>query len=68
MKSFFNTLLYFLFIFLFGSNAYSLSDNQIKQICQKKPRISACIKDLKLKKSNLIEGNRIEIQVVPFKK
>ena len=68
MKLFFNTLL-FLFIFiLFENNAYSLSDYQIKEICQKKPRISACIKNLKFKKLNLIQGKRIEIPVEPFKK
>ena len=68
MKSYFNTLLYILLIFSFENSAYSLSDNQIKQICQNKPRKLDCIKNLKLKNLDLIEGNRIEIQVVPFKK
>ena len=68
MKSFFNTLLYLLVLFTFENNAYSLSDNQIKEICQKERKISACIKNLKFKKLNLIQGKRIEIPVKPFKK
>ena len=68
MKSFFNTLLYLLFLFSFENSAYSLSDIQIKEICQKKPRRSTCIKKLKFKKVNLLQGNRIEIPVIPFKK
>ena len=55
-------------IFLFDNSAFSLSENQIKEICQKKPKISTCIKKLKLKNLNLIEGKRIEIPVTPFKK
>ena len=71
MKLFFNTLLYFFyifFIFLFEDSAYSLSDYQINKICEKKPHRSTCIKNLKFKKLNLLEGNKIEIPVIPFKK
>ena len=68
MKSFFNSLLYLLVLLSFENNAYTLSDNKIKEICQKKPRVSACIKNLKFQKLNLIEGKRIEIPVKPFKK
>ena len=68
MKSFINTLLYLLLLFSLENNAYSLSDNKIKEICQKKLRRSTCIKNLKLKKFNLLKGNRIEIPVIPFKK
>ena len=68
MKSFFNTLLYLLFLFSFENSAYALSDKQIKEICQKKPRRLTCIKNLKFKKLNLLQGNRIEIPVIPFKK
>ena len=68
MKSVFNTLLYLLFLFLFENSAYSLSDYQIKKICQNKPRMTNCIKNLKFKKFNLLQGNQIEIPVVPFKK
>ena len=66
MKLFFNSLLYLLSFY--GNAAYALSDYQIKEICQKKQRKSYCIKDLKFKKYNLLEGNKIEIPVVPYKK
>ena len=68
MKLLFNPLLFILFIFLFENSAYSLSDYQIKRICQKKPKRSTCIKNLEFKKFNLLEGNKIEIPVIPFKK
>ena len=68
MRLSFNPLLFLLFFFLFENSAYSLSENQIKKICQNKPRRSACIKDLKLKKLNLLNGKKIEIPVIPLKK
>ncbi len=68
MKLFFNTLLFFFILFLFENSAYSLSDYQIKEKCQKKPKRSTCIKKLKFKKLNLLQGNKIEIPVIPFNK
>tara|TARA_S200000501_G_scaffold144846_1_gene136765 strand:- start:514 stop:720 length:207 start_codon:yes stop_codon:yes gene_type:complete len=68
MKSFFKTILSLFVLFSFENSAYSLSDNQIKEICQKKLRSSTCRKNLKSKKFNLLEGNRIEIPVIPYKK
>ena len=68
MKLFFNTLSFFFIIFLFENSAYSLSNYQIKEICQKKSKKSTCIKKLKLKKLNLLQGNKIEIPVIPFNK
>ena len=68
MKSFFNLLLYSIVIFSFDNGAYSLSDKKIKKICQQKPGRLTCIKNLKNKKLNLIQGKRIEIPVIPFKK
>ena len=67
MKFSFNSVLFLLVLFLYGNTAYSLSDKQIKEVCQKKERRLICIKNLKFKKLNLIEGNRIEIPVKPFK-
>ena len=66
MKLFLNSLL--LFLFLLDNSAYSLSDYQIKEICQKKSKRSTCIKKLKFKKFNLLQGNKIEIPVIPFNK
>ena len=68
MKFFLNSLLYLLFLFTFENSAYSLSDKQIKEVCHKKLRRLTCIKNLKLKKYNLLQGNSIEIPVIPFKK
>ena len=68
MKLFFHTLVYSIVLFSYENSAYSLSDNQIKEICQKNSKKSTCIKNLKLKKLNLIQGKRIEIPVKPFKK
>ena len=66
MKLFFNTIFFFFILFLFENSAYSLSDYQIKEICQKKSKRSTCIKKLKFKKLNLLQGNKIEIPVIPF--
>ena len=68
MKLFLNTLFFFFILFLFENSAYSLSNYQIKEICQKKSRKYACIKNLKSKKVDLLQGNQIEIPVIPFKK
>ena len=68
MKLFFNPLLFLLALFLFENSAYSLSDYQITKMCQKKFRRSTCIKNLKLRKFNLLQGNQIEIPVIPYKK
>ena len=68
MKKFINPLLFLSFFFLESSAAYSLTNYQINEICQKKSKRTTCIKNLKLKKSNLFQGNQIEIPVIPFKK
>ena len=68
MKLFFNSLLYLLVLFSFENSVYSLSEKKIREICQGELKRLTCIKNLKFKKSNLIQGNRIEIPVIPFKK
>ena len=68
MKLFLKAVLFFFILFLFENSVFSLSDYQIKKICQKKPKISTCIKNLKFKKLNLLQGNKIEIPVIPLKK
>ena len=68
MKLFFNAIFYLLVLFSFENRAYSLTDYQIKEICQKKSKRSTCIKKLKFKKLNLLQGNVIEIPVIPFNK
>ena len=66
MKKFLNPIIFL--SFFFESTAYSLTNKQIKEICQKKSKKIYCIKNLKSKKSNLLKGNRIEIPVIPYKK
>ena len=68
MKLIFNSLLFFFIFILFENSAYSLSNYQIQEICQKKSKRSTCINNLKLKKLNLLQGNKIEIPVIPLKK
>ena len=45
----------------------SLNDYQIREICRKKKMQYSCVKNLREKKLNLLEGNRIEIEVIPYK-
>ena len=62
---------FFLFIFallMFGEKSFSLTDYKIKKICKKEKRESICIKNLKEKRSNLKQGNPIEIPVIPYKR
>ncbi len=61
-------LLFFFVSGLYENSAYSLSTYQMKVLCKNNQRKSECIKNLKLKKLNLIKGNQIIIPVVPFKK
>ncbi len=68
MKKFYNPLLFALVLFLFENSAYSLSDYRIKKICEKESRKTICMKKLKIKKLNLLQGNKIEIPVIPFEK
>ena len=68
MKSFLKSLLYLLVLFSYENSGYALSENQIKKLCEKNPRRSSCIENLKFKKLRMLRGDRIEIPVIPFKK
>ena len=68
MKLSINTILFLLVLFFVENNAYSLSNLQIKARCERKPRRSICIENLKSKKLDLLKGNKIEIPVLPYKK
>ena len=62
-----------LYLFLFGlltfsDKTFSLTDYQIKKICKNERMKSICIKNLQEKKTNLNEGNLIEIPVIPYKR
>ena len=59
----------FLFaLFTYSDKTLSLSDYQIKKICKKIKRESTCIKNLRKKRFDLINGNLIEIPVIPHKR
>ncbi len=68
MKFVLKILIFFFAMFTFGDESLSLSNYQIKKICKKEKRELTCIKNLREKKSNLQEGNLIEIPVIPYEK
>ncbi len=64
------TLNLFLFLFTlitFEHKSIALTDYQIKKICRKETHKSSCIKNMQEKRSNLHNGNKIEIPVIPYK-
>ena len=68
MKLVLNFSMFLLAFFSFSNESLSLTDYQIKRICKREKRVSICIKNLQQKKSNLQEGNLIEIPVIPYKR
>ena len=68
MKLFLNIFLFLLISVLFENSAFPLTNKQIKEMCPKKSRRSRCIKSLEFKKLKLLQGNQIEIPVIPFKR
>ena len=67
MKLVLNFFMFLLAFFSFSNELLSLTDFQIKRFCKKEKRVSLCIKKLKEKRSDLQEGNLIEIPVIPYK-
>ena len=55
-------------LFIFQEKSFSLTDYKIKIICSKERKKLDCIKNLKEKRTDLNEGNLIEIPVVPYKR
>ena len=55
-------------LFIFEEKSFSLTDYKIKIICSKERKKLDCIKNLKEKRTDLNEGNLIEIPVVPYKR
>jgi len=68
MKLGLNLSLLFFSLFGFSDKSFSLTNYEIKKICKKEKRVSACINNLKEKRFNLENGNIIEIPVIPYKK
>ena len=67
MKLFLKLSLFLFVLIIFEDNSFSLTDYQIKNICKNERRVSSCIKDLLIKRSNLQKGKFIEIPVKPYK-
>ena len=68
MKLALNLSLFLIAFLLFDMKLLSLTDNQIKKICQKELRQLTCKKNYLEKRSNLQKGKKIEIPVKPYKK
>jgi len=68
MKLLLNVSILLFALFTFGDKTLSLSDYQIKKICEKVKRGSTCIKNLQEKRSDLQKGKPIEIPVRPYKR
>ena len=61
-------ILIYLFLFSISLNTFSITNTEIKKICQKERNKSLCVKRLKLNRYKLRRGNPIEIPVIPYKK
>ncbi len=68
MKLVLNFSMFLLAFFSFSHESFSLTDFQIKRFCKNEKRVSLCIKNLKEKRSDLQEGQLIEIPVKPYKR
>ena len=68
MKLVLNLYLFLFTLVTFSDKSFSLTDYQIKKICKKEKRQLFCIKKMQEKRSNLNEGNFIEIPVIPYKR
>ena len=68
MKLVLNFSIFVLVFFSFSNKSLSLTDYQIKRVCEKEKRVSLCIKNLQEKRSDLQKGKLIEIPVTPYKR
>ena len=68
MKLVLNFSMFLLTYFSFNNESFSLTNYQIKRLCEKEKRVFLCIKNLKEKISDLQKGKLIEIPVIPPKR
>ena len=68
MKLVVNFSLFLLAFFSFSNESFSLTNYQIKKFCAKEKRVPLCIKNLQEKRSDLQNGNPIEIPVTHYKR
>ena len=67
-KSLLKTYIIFFPILISFNKAFALTDYQIKMICKDERKKSICIKNLKNKKFQLMQGKKIEIPVIPYRR
>ena len=63
-----NIIFFLLVLLIYDNKATALKDFQIRQICKKERKKSACIKNLQNKRYELLKGNSIRIPVIPYKR
>ena len=68
MKLILNISLFLISLITFNEKSLSMTNYQIKKICEKEKSKSNCIKIFQQRRSDLQKGNIIEIPVIPFKK
>ena len=68
MKKFLIPFMLVLFFVVFNNKIFALTDYKIREICQKSRKKLTCIRKLKDKRSDFLNGKRIEIEVIPFQK
>ena len=68
MKLTLNISLFLFSLIIFNDKSLSMTNYQIKKICEKEKSKSNCIKNFHQRRSDLQKGNIIEIPVIPFKK
>ena len=68
MKILLNTSFLFLTLLIYEQKSFALNDFQIREFCKRDRRKLTCIKNLKIKRLDLLKGNRIEIPVIPYKR
>ena len=68
MKKFLIPFTLVLFFLVFNNKIFALTDYKIREICKNNRKKLTCIRKLKDKRSDLLNGKRIEIQVIPYQK
>ena len=68
MKLSINLSLFILTLFTIDSRLLSLTDYEIKEICKKEKRSLTCMKKLQKKRTDIKQGDIIEIPVIPYKR
>ena len=68
MKYILKLILFLQPLLLYENKAFSLPNYKIKEICQEYQRKYKCIRVLKSKREDLLQGNKIEVPVIPYRK